>query len=44
MMDPSPSLPEDRFSWEFRSFIDACMAKKPGDRATAEQVILSCEV
>ncbi|CAM6128999.1 unnamed protein product [Calypogeia fissa] len=39
MYDPSPSLPEDRFSWEFRSFVDSCLAKDPGERPTAEQLL-----
>lgn len=36
--DPSPSPPADRFSREFRSFVDACLQKDADARPTAEQV------
>ncbi|KAL2651769.1 hypothetical protein R1flu_019897 [Riccia fluitans] len=39
MYDPSPSPPADRFSWEFRSFVDACLAKEAEARLTAEQLL-----
>ncbi|BBM99293.1 mitogen-activated protein kinase kinase 3 [Marchantia polymorpha subsp. ruderalis] len=39
MYDPSPSPPADRFSWEFRSFVDACLAKEAEARPTAEQLL-----
>lgn len=38
MYDPSPSPPADRFSREFRSFVDACLQKEADLRLTAEQV------
>ena len=38
MYDPSPSPPADRFSREFRSFVDACLQKEADLRPTAEQV------
>jgi serine/threonine protein kinase len=38
MYDPSPSPPSDRFSSEFRSFVDACLLKEADARPTAEQV------
>ena len=38
MYDPSPSPPADRFSLEFRSFVDACLLKEAEARPTAEQV------
>eukprot|EP00246_Nothoceros_aenigmaticus_P011500 TRINITY_DN3148_c0_g1_i1.p1 TRINITY_DN3148_c0_g1~~TRINITY_DN3148_c0_g1_i1.p1 ORF type:complete len:522 (+),score=71.95 TRINITY_DN3148_c0_g1_i1:133-1698(+) len=37
--DPSPSPPADRFSWEFRSFVDACLQKDAEARPTAEQLL-----
>lgn len=41
MYDPSPSPPSDRFSSEFRSFVDACLLKEADARPTAEQVNIS---
>lgn len=38
MYDPSPSPPADRFSGEFRSFVDVCLLKEAEARPTAEQV------
>lgn len=40
MYDPSPSPPADRFSGEFRSFVDVCLLKEAEARPTAEQVRL----
>eukprot|EP00850_Spirogloea_muscicola_P006935 SM000034S12689 [mRNA] locus=s34:188028:191701:+ [translate_table: standard] len=39
MEDPSPSPPADRFSPEFRSFVDACLLKDSRARPTAEQLL-----
>ncbi|XP_024402885.1 mitogen-activated protein kinase kinase 3 [Physcomitrium patens] len=39
MYDPSPSPPADRFSWEFRSFVDGCLLKEAEARPTAEQLM-----
>ncbi|KAH8943714.1 hypothetical protein BDL97_13G068700 [Sphagnum fallax] len=39
MYDPSPSPPSDRFSSEFRSFVDACLLKEADARPTAEQLM-----
>eukprot|EP00250_Pteridium_aquilinum_P008808 c18222_g1_i1 orf=806-2419(-) len=39
MYDPSPSLPDDRFSPEFRSFVDSCLQKEADARPTAEQLL-----
>uniref|UniRef100_A0A7I4C9W3 mitogen-activated protein kinase kinase n=1 Tax=Physcomitrium patens TaxID=3218 RepID=A0A7I4C9W3_PHYPA len=39
MYDPSPSPPAERFTREFRSFVDACLQKEAEARPTAEQLM-----
>ncbi|XP_024530529.1 mitogen-activated protein kinase kinase 3 isoform X1 [Selaginella moellendorffii] len=39
MYDPSPAPPADRFSCEFRSFVEACLRKDADTRPTAEQLL-----
>ncbi|KAH7284485.1 hypothetical protein KP509_34G056300 [Ceratopteris richardii] len=39
MCDPSPTLPEDQFSPEFRGFVDSCLQKEADSRPTAEQLL-----
>jgi serine/threonine protein kinase len=36
---PSPTLPADKFSTEFRDFINLCMKKNPDDRATCKELL-----
>lgn len=37
---PSPTLPEDEFSVEIRSFVDQCLTKDPTVRPTADKLLL----
>lgn len=39
MEDPSPTPPADKFSPEFRDFVDSCLLKDSNQRPTAEQLL-----
>ncbi len=38
--EPSPSLPADKFSSEFRDFIGLCMKKNPDERASCKDLLM----
>jgi serine/threonine protein kinase len=40
--NPAPVLPPDQFSPEFCDFVAACLQKRPQDRPSATQLLVSC--